>query len=402
MQPPSNFNTDDSFDKLFTDAAWANMNALLDQEMPVEKPRRRGFLVFWNTHYAAAASVVLLLGVGAWYWNSSFNHVSQSVASIENANNQLIINHKNNAGIVAHLKKVDITPKYSQSKTSTSAVAAPLRENKNDTINEIATSIHTVTPPIFKENNIENLPSLPLVSLESAPIFDKIEPIFATTPIEIQKNNARKRNFKIGMNAIFNTSSAFIGGEIGATTAFKMNEKHDLSVGLSAARRNYNVAFSMRDSAHFMATSAVNSLQLPIVLSRRMNKNWSVGVGITATYNMMESTKMMDATALSAANNLNKSSIFAKTTENIPKSDLIIYDESTKSIPQNTADIASFSTSQIQRNLRKFNILSGLYAKYALKKTNITASIDYNLLGYNVTSNQGHNILVKVGLERVF
>jgi hypothetical protein len=409
MQPLPN--SENSFDKLFTDQAWANMSALLDQEMPVEKPRRRGFLLFWDTPYrytAAAASVVLALSLGAWHWNRELNMGNKSILSAEKIDNQPITNNKNivtqETVIEKRLAKtkeplVQLRHHAQVTKQEAQQIAIPITS-------PIASLVQFASPEnsVLLQNNIANLPALPIVSLENAPIVDKIATAFATIPIDIQKNNPRKRNFKLGVNAIFNTSATFIGGEIGAMTAFNLHEKNELSVGLSAARRNYSVVFAMHDSLnhqHFDATTTVNSVQLPIVLSRRVSKNWSVGAGITTMYNVMQNSKVMDTNAFSAPINANNVSKFnpktASIVENNTKADLYI-----EKTPQNTADLAAFSTTELQHNLRKFNILSGLYAKYALKKTNITASIDYNLLGYNVTTNQGHNVLVKVGLERVF
>lgn len=57
---------DKRIDDKFINHAWEQMLVTLDQEMPTEQKRRRIVLIPW--HWAAAASVLLLLTIGAGWW----------------------------------------------------------------------------------------------------------------------------------------------------------------------------------------------------------------------------------------------------------------------------------------------------------------------------------------------
>jgi cytoskeletal protein RodZ len=424
MQSTPDNNLDDVFDETFIDEAWKNMNVMLDREMPVEKKRNCGLLIWWTNSYAIciAAGVALLFGIGVWRTVTNITTNYETTYTTQDSTNQAVTTTKSHES--AHIstapskKSINITTnqydheaanlhankhldsaiamsKYQQHdhenilltpkkhfNTDTSpmlpiagdpilpiivhvnidtSVALANSERQNDAQKAISTST-------LEAVNTHTLPALPLALLENIPIKEYMyENAMATIP-------QKSRRWKAGIYPIFNSPKSLVGVELGIAKSFRWSDKIALTVGISGMRRNYNVAFpdssisvirvvqsspvsSMNpDSSNttYLATNILfNSLHLPIICSRMVSKNWSLGAGITPTYNLKQSS-------------------------------------------------ASVFKTQNPKSFRRFNILSGLYATCTLDKLNIVAGVEYNILGHNIYNNTGHSVTMKVGVERKF
>ncbi|MCC6410194.1 MAG: outer membrane beta-barrel protein [Saprospiraceae bacterium] len=65
-------------DKQLADKGWADMKSLLDREMPVQRKRRRG--IVWMVQLAAAL-LLPILGIGAWWFTIQEPNITPGIAS---------------------------------------------------------------------------------------------------------------------------------------------------------------------------------------------------------------------------------------------------------------------------------------------------------------------------------
>lgn len=303
MQSTPNPNFDDAFDKIFTDEAWKNMNVLLDREMPIEKNRKRGLLIWWTNGYTKciAAGIALLLCIGVWrtFMNTTpiyeathtmqdstkqsatatkshepahvsilstpastsittnqYDHEAANLPTKKRLNSAIAIfkhqeyDHKNilitpktnfNSGAspVLPIANDPISPIIVHKKIDT-VIAVANSKQKNDAEKAISTSS-------LEAVNIHTLPALPLALLENTPLKNDInEEATATMP---QKKRWWKQDVKASIYSIFNSHKSLVGGELGIAKSFRLSDKTALFVGISGMRRSYRVALSDSSTA---------------------------------------------------------------------------------------------------------------------------------------------------------
>lgn len=292
-------------DEQLINQAWEHMLATLDQEMPVETKRRRVIMVPWRL--AAAASVLLLLTLGAGWWlaqrspnqtlvdstptapteqaqtgtkvedaaNVATDHTKEEALVQKDQQQEMAENQVIEAPIVSSDKalKTPVIAKKQSSYSNKKQVIAPVQalqqianlkkeaagtqELIKTSENTVATAIaqtETVTPPAAQKQSLQALNAQQIALLENEPLKleekKKVE-FFGETQAE---KDAKSSKWNIGLElATYASAGAAVDGYAGgAVVAIPMqSEKFNLRTGLNFnAQQRYfdsNVPISEAD-----------------------------------------------------------------------------------------------------------------------------------------------------------
>ena len=321
------------FDAEFVDAAWKDMHALLDEEMPIEKPARRFF--FWWFPLGAVGLVLMTYFVWNFDMQNRSSIENSQVSEIVIENNEKAISKKDVASSDFSVVEKDMHENLSFSKTKlpnpkiktanpeihnkipkSNSIQKEQRINssilkKSNKANENTSFLKTVEVFDFKipQQNLKN--ACNLVNMAD---FDALKNKLISKQVEIEKKEIelnsktveiRKINpFQFGVQSgisIFN--NRLLGYSIGTDIAYQISNKWSADLGVnyykfknnfnrnadytsnqfnnnfesSGANNNPDMAKSENQDRQNQVT---NMLEIPLEIQFSIHPRWKISSGI--------------------------------------------------------------------------------------------------------------------------
>ncbi|HMN89883.1 MAG TPA: porin family protein [Saprospiraceae bacterium] len=316
--------SDKRFEEQFIDESWEQMRALLDQEMPVKDKRRRLAPIIWIP--AAAASVVLFIIAGSWWFTQYQERINDSLRA-----NHVIANAYHNAITEPPCDEIIQTapiasmqlPRQQPTKSTTFDATAALQETAQPIVlpsSEAAPFVATTTMQISEDNN--RVVTSEDVS-HAAYIIRHVEQIeslhhspttaaLTTTPdlkIPLTKTTPRQSAWRVGVEIAgfsngYVAMSGYAGGAlIDAPTIAGESMNVRTGVNYSARSQHFDVSASKVKLDRVDASGGgggmgvvtiddtpgtlslhTQHVSLPVALHYKLQKKWGLEGGLQTAY----------------------------------------------------------------------------------------------------------------------
>lgn len=334
---------DKRIDEQFINHAWEQMLSTLDREMPAEKKDRRVVMVPWR--WAAAASVLLLLTIGAGWWLSLQNSqgnlanstaavaTTQSAHSASNEDCETATTNETNATLAAAQPSQQALDKKEYAPIVTNKTA-PKKAFDNQYITKnsspVANNIKSQTPSFGNENKeivtgiatietatttpqnqqataeqsaLPTLSALDLEKLKTEPVaLSKKKQVPLWSPVLEEKKSDSKWNIGVELATYASPNAAVDGYAGGAIVEVPIeSKKFNLRTGLNfnsqqryfdsnipaeeASRGSsptFGTAVVVDPDPHFQVNA--QQLSFPVTMEFKPGKSWGLEGGLQASY----------------------------------------------------------------------------------------------------------------------